>query len=74
MNVIPEIREGQVWLSKHANRLKSTGQINIVSINREGMVRIQRFYPDDQRARKDWITPAGLRQRYDLLHDQETLL
>lgn len=68
-----EIREGQHWRSKNPDRLKSTGQIVVLQIGQNGMIRIERFYRSVQRGRKDWITPKGLRSRYTLVAEQETL-
>ena len=68
-----EIKAGQTWLVKKRGKLKSTGQIHILEI-KGGWVRIERFYTRaGMLNKKDWITPSGLRKRYRLLHEQETL-
>lgn len=69
-----EIKAGQTWLVKDRGRLKSTGQISVIGFDNAGRVQIERIYTWGKiRSRRDWLTPEGLRKRYRLLHEQESL-
>lgn len=68
-----EIKEGQTWEAKHPERLKSSRFVQVLSIRKDGLIQIERFYPSRRTANHDTITPQGLRRLYRLTHEQWTL-
>jgi hypothetical protein len=69
------IKTGQTWVAKTRGRLKGNTQIAIVGAGDDGRIRIERTYSYGKvRMRRDWITIEGLRRRYRLSSEQETLL
>ena len=69
-----EIKEGQIWRSVRPAALRSAPEIRIISIRKNGMIRIERTYTGESKPKKDELTPQGLRRFYLLLHEQESLL
>lgn len=69
------IKTGQTWMARSRGRLKGSGQISVVALGEEDRVQIERSYSTGKvRRRREWITISGLRRRYTLYSEQETLL
>lgn len=69
------IKTGQTWVARTRGRLKGNTQIAIVGTGDDGRIRIERTYSYGKvKMRRDWITVSGLRRRYVLHSEQESLL
>lgn len=69
-----EIKVGQTWMAKRADKLKSNSQVTVLSVVGD-WVEVEGFLERGgvQSYPKRWISPEGLRRRYRLEAQQESL-